>query len=189
MITGFDCSDLDDITWENISPDFQFCIIKKSEGATLTDPVYVYRANYLKTSKLLHTFYHYFRPQDSVQAQLTNYLYGLDLTGCLPPVVDIEEPGITVEMVQEFLAGLKQATGRKPILYSYPDFLLDNLQGFNWSELAYLWVADYTGEPKFDYTIWQNSEFGRQDGTHGVAGYGSLDLNRTNLTVEQLSQL
>lgn len=184
MITGFDASDIDDINWQTISPDFKFCIIKKSEGITFTDKDYAYRANYLKTSKLLHTFYHYFRPQDSVQAQLTNYLNGLDLTGCLPPVVDIEEPGITVEMVQEFLAGLKEATGRKPILYSYPSFLIDDLKDVTFD--AYLWVADYTNEPPFDWTIWQNSQHGQQNGS--LTG-GSLDLDCINLTIEQLSQL
>lgn len=185
MIKGFDISDNNDIDWQTISPDFQFCIVKKSEGASYTDKDYAYRANYLKGTNLLHGFYHYFSPADSVQSQLNNYLNGLDLTGCMPPILDAEVDGITIEMVTEFLAGLQQATERKPILYSYPSFLTDNLHDYTFD--AYLWIAAYQPEPpKFDWTVWQNSQYGTQQGE--LTG-GDLDIDVTNLTLDELKAL
>ena len=184
MVTGFDCSDNNNITWETISPDFQFIFCKKSEGISFTSKTYEYRKNYLKNSNLVYSFYHYFRPQDSVQEQLQNFLNGLEATP-MPCVLDAEESGITVEMVTEFLAGLQQATGRKPILYSYPSFLTDDLQGHQFD--AYLWVAAYQDNPpNFNWTVWQKSQFGDQQGN--LTG-GDLDIDVTNLTLEQLKAL
>lgn len=185
MIQGFDCSDNNGFDWQTISPNFKFVIIKKSEGMTMTDKFYAYRSKYLKGTNLAVGYYHFMRPNDTVKSQLDNYLSGLDLTGCIAPVLDVEVPGITPEMVIEFLAGLKQATGRKPILYCDPGFYKDNLKSTQF-DCSY-WIAAWQPEPPhIHWNIWQNSQYGTQ---HGTLTGGNLDMDCFDGTVEELLAL
>lgn len=184
MITGFDASDIDDINWQTISPDFKFCIIKKSEGITFTDKDYAYRSGYLPTTNLIWGDYHFMRPDDSIGAQLDNYFNGR-VANSLPPILDAEVDGITPAMVTAWLTAAQQRSGRKPILYCDPGFYKDNLESTEFD--CYFWIAAWQPEPPhIPWAIWQNSQRGQQNGS--LTG-GSLDMDCTNLTVEQLSQL
>jgi lysozyme len=187
MIKGFDASHTDEINWETISPDFKFCIIKKSEGATFTDPYYGYRSKYLPTSGLIWDDYHFMKPNISIESQLDNYFFGRKAT--LPPILDAEVPGITPTMVQEWLTGAQERTGKRPILYCDPGFYKDNLKSTQFD--CYYWIAAWQPEPPhIHWDIWQYSQYGRQDGTHGNnSKYGSLDLDYFNGTIEQLANL
>lgn len=184
MILGFDASHLDDIQWNELSPKFQFAIIKKSEGQSFTDPFFHYRYTN-RQPNLYYGFYHFIRPQASVQSQLDNYLSGLDLTGCLPPIIDAEVAGITPDTVTEFLQGLKEATGRKPILYCDPGFYKDNLHSTPFD--CYYWIAAWQLEPPhINWDIWQASQYGTQQGE--LTG-GHLDINYFGGTLEELKAL
>lgn len=181
---GFDISHLDNIDWKTISPDFQFVICKKSEGATYTDPLFDYRYHN-RQPNLLYGFYHFMKPGVTVDEQLSNYLNGLDLTGCLPPILDAEVEGITIEMVTAFLSGLKQATGRKPILYCDPSFYRDNLHSTDFD--CYYWIAAWQPEPPhIHWDIWQYSQFGTQQ---SKPTGGNLDLDVFNGTLEEMKAL
>ncbi len=187
MIKGFDCSDSDDIKWDKISPDFKFVMIKKSEGATFTAKTYAYRTNYLKTSELVWFDYHFMKPNISVQSQLDNYF--TNRKAITNPILDAEVEGITPEMVIEWLAEAESRTGLKPILYCDPGFYKDNLKSTQFDCLY--WIAAWQPEPPhIHWNIWQYSEYGRQDGTHGNSNeYGSLDLNYFNGTFDELKTL
>jgi len=188
-ILGFDCSDLDDINWKTLSEDFKFVIIKKSEGVTLTEKSYAFRSGYLPTSGLVWGDYHFLLPNDPIEAQLDNYFNGR-IKNDLPPILDAEVQGITPAMVQAWLAGARQRSGRKPILYCDPGFLADNLQGQSFD--AYLWVAAWQPNPPThlggftELTLWQNSESGLQDGS--LTG-GGLDIDTYFGTIEELKAL
>ena len=189
MTKGFDCSDLDNITWETISPDFKFVIIKKSEGATFTAKTYGYRSGYLPTTELIWGDYHFMKPGIPIADQLDNYFNGR-VNNHLPPILDAEVDGITPAMVQEWLTGAQQRSGRKPILYCDPGFYKYNLKSTQFD--CYYWIAAYDQPepPHIQWDIWQYNEFGRQDGTAGSnIQYGSLDLDYFNGTIDDLSKL
>lgn len=187
MIKGFDASHIDDINWQQLSDEFKFCFIKKSEGKTYTDPFYNYRSGYLPISKLVWGDYHFMQPGVSVEVQLDNYFNGRLAT--LPPILDAEVQGITPDMVKEWLAGAQQRSDKKPILYCDPGFYKGNLKSTEFD--CYYWIAAWQPEPPhIHWDIWQYSEYGKQDGTHGEDNkYGSLDLDYFNGTIEQLANL
>lgn len=182
-ILGFDASHLDEIDWATISPDFKFCIIKKSEGDTFTDPYYAYRSKYLPTSNLIWDDYHFMRPNIPVKSQLDNYFNGRLAT--LPPILDAEVAGITPEIVTEWLTGAKQRSGKKPILYCDPSFYKDNLKSTQFD--CYYWIAAWQPEPPhIHWDIWQQSQFGTQSGE--LTG-GHLDIDIFGGTIDQLQNL
>jgi lysozyme len=184
MIKGFDCSDNNDINWQTLSPDFQFVLVKKSEGAGYTDKDYAYRSEHLPVTDLAVGYYHFMKPGDSVQSQLDNYFNGLTEND-LPPILDAEVPGITPTMVTAWLAGAQQKSGRKPILYCDPGFYKDNLQSTQFD--CHYWIAAWQPEPPhIPWTIWQYSQYGTQQGAETG---GDLDLDYFDGTVEELKAI
>jgi len=190
MIKGIDISHLDNINWDTISPDFQFIWCKGSEGYTEHDPLFGYRWNLLKSTNLIYGAYHYLLPNDTAQAQADNFLaLGIDFSqpNILPPCVDCEENGLTIELITEWINIIQEATGCRVVIYSYPSFLSDNLKNHAWDNP--LWIAAYQLEPPTKlggfktWIMWQNSQYGTQQGA--MTG-GNLDMDYFNGSLDDL---
>ena len=114
--------------------------------------------------------YHFFEAEDDPHKQLANFLNTIKKQSLsLTPMVDVEltqdqsaariKSNLTV-----FLKQLEQATGCKPIIYSYSSFWQTNIgPGFD----SYpFWLADYAKTPTppvgiKNWQIWQYSQTGK----------------------------
>lgn len=177
------------ITWNSVRDDNnRFAIIKATEGTDYTDDAYAKFAQGALDSGLTVGAYHYARPGNDPVAQATNFANVLK-TGpatTLPPVLDLEvDEGLSPQELRDwtrtFLTELENQTGRRPMVYTYRYFWLEQMGDTDDFADYPLWLAAYQnkapgpvgGWDKVD--IWQRSESGR------VAGINTpVDLNLFN---------
>jgi lysozyme len=100
----------------------------------------------------------------------------------LPPVVDVEqigkctatlEPADNIAMLRQFLDTLEKHYGRRPLIYTTPEFDSSMLAGLLAGER--FWVRSLVLPPRFrrdQWIIWQYHNRGRRPGVKG-----DLDLN------------
>ena len=167
---------------------YDFVIIKATEGATYVDPCF---SDFIKQAKDLGKpfgFYHYARPENnSAHAEVVNFYNAIkDYIGQGIVVLDWESTGKSnVKWAKQFLDEFFQMTGVKPMIYMSESVVNE----YNWSEVAKgdygLWVAryrDYRPDYNYDisnagkkpsvkwwsfYAMWQWTSVGRIDGYNG----------------------
>ncbi|MEY2640354.1 MAG: hypothetical protein RIR90_1836 [Bacteroidota bacterium] len=149
-----------------------FAFIKATEGLNDVDKRFAYNWAEARKAGLVRGAYHYFLATKSGKKQAENFLKNVPLLpGDLPPVVDIEKlhrvpRPLMRKRLQEWLDHVEQATGRKPIIYTFADFYEKELgPDFN----AYpLWVAHYfqPERPRINrpWSFWQHSDQGQVSG-------------------------
>lgn len=149
-----------------------FAFIKATEGLNDVDKRFAYNWDEARKAGLVRGAYHYFLATKSGKKQAENFLKNVPLLpGDLPPVVDIEKlhrvpRPLMRKRLQEWLDAVEQATGRKPIIYTFADFYEKELgSAFN----AYpLWVAHYfqPERPRINrpWSFWQHSDQGQVSG-------------------------
>lgn len=153
-----------------------FAFIKATDGETYVDPEFARNWAGAAAANVLRGAYHYFRAEDSPQAQVDLFWSKVGGNGELPLVVDVEETmGVSaatlVANLSQFLAALQQASGRTPMIYTGPSF---------WNSLGTsafggypLWVAEYgVSQPKIpsgwaSWAFWQYAETGSVSGIQG----------------------
>ena len=145
------------------------------------------------SANLLVGSYHYFAADNTVQAQVDNFLEQIEKVNVqnLPPVLDLEDHPNGERLladyqkrVIEWLEKVEAATGMQPIVYSaksFYDTYLDN-EVINTYPL---WIANYTSRPepampksRSLWTFWQYSA--KDNGLGKKYGVWStdVDLNR-----------
>lgn len=169
-----------------------FAFAKATEGSSISDPMFSTNWAGMKSAGLVRGAYHFFHADVDPDVQATFFLstVGLVAPGDLL-VLDLETANGQSEATiaahaATFLAKIESATGRKPILYVSPGFLM-NFAGMG----SYpLWVANYgVACPDIPaawstYTFWQNT------GTGSLGPVtGALDLDSFNGTLEELQAL
>lgn len=212
MIKGFDISHQNNINWNTVTQDFVF--IKAAQGITFHDPAFQQNWKAARAKGLEVGTYDFWVAEADPEAQADNFLNrGVDwsLDRIMPPVIDIENqvgatPVISRQLDQyilnnkskccdnalQLLEIVQTRTGRKPIVYCSPNFLNEYLGDSVPFSKYYLWIAGYQDHvphlPKgfTDWQFWQNSQFGKQNGS--LTG-GSLDLDYFNGTLQQLKLL
>ncbi len=107
----------------------RFVYLKASEGSGFVDWTYDHYRSEADKLKLIHGAYHFFRPEDDPNAQADNFLavIGSAPKGDMPPALDWEvtdgvDWGTAFSRAKTFLDRVEKATGRTPIIYTYPDF-------------------------------------------------------------------
>ncbi|WP_297850431.1 glycoside hydrolase family 25 protein [uncultured Corynebacterium sp.] len=179
----------DSIAWNSVRDDnHRFAIIKATEGTDYTDDAYAKFAQGALDAGMTVGAYHYARPANDPVAQATNFANVIN-TGpatTLPPVLDLEvDEGLNPQQLRDwtrtFLTELENQTGRRPMVYTYRYFWLEQMGNTEEFSDYPLWLAAYQnkapgpvgGWNKVD--IWQRSESGR------VAGINTpVDLNLFN---------
>lgn len=179
----------DAIAWNSVRDDNnRFAIIKATEGTDYTDDAYAKFAQGALDSGLTVGAYHYARPANDPVAQATNFANVLK-TGpatTLPPVLDLEvDEGLSPQELRDwtrtFLTELEKQTGRRPMVYTYRYFWLEQMGDTDEFSDYPLWLAAYQNKAPAPVggwdtvDIWQRSESGR------VAGINTpVDLNLFN---------
>ena len=207
MLKGIDISHNVNMDWAKLSPDFKFVYAKATQGAQFKDPAFNSYWQHLKTTQLFRGAYHFLTANASAKDQAANFLsLNIDFNKplVLPPMLDIEDmvpasnnhfitdnkPAF-IQLATDWINIVEAATKRKVIIYSYKNFFAEYLNNHSWPNNP-LWLASYQPTPPglprgYDkWTIWQNSQYGKLDGS--LTG-GEFDLNLFNGTIDELAKL
>lgn len=132
-----------------------FGFAKASEGVAVPDPYFVDHWSGMKAAGIKRGAYHFFHPSGDPQAQAKNFLNRLALAnggtpklapGDLPPALDLEvTDGATAATLlagaAAWLAAVQAATGKLPIVYTYPSFWKSTLGNPAALSNYPLWIA------------------------------------------------
>lgn len=191
MVYGIDVSYWQStIDWTEVAgAGTSFAIARVSHGLGTYDTQF--QANWagIKANGMVRGAYQYFDGNDdpTAQAELLLEEMGELEEGDLPPVLDVEtgdnedvSVSAMVAAIQEWMAVVEGALGRKPIIYTGAyawESMTDNLDmGEN-----PLWTAHWTDECPYVPTPWDRWTFWQYSATGSVPGIsGDVDLDAFN---------
>ncbi|WP_445300896.1 GH25 family lysozyme [Microcoleus sp. BR0-C5] len=176
------------VNWQSVKNDgYSFAFVKATEGTGFTDQQFAQNWQGTKNAGVVRGAYHYFHPDLDPVAQANHFIntIGTLAPNDLPPVLDLEHADnlsatTVLSKAQQWLDVVENATGRKPIVYTYPSFWKDNLGNTQQFSDYPLWIANYTSASGpivpggwKNWTFWQYSDSGRVNGISG-----NVDLNK-----------
>ena len=177
------------IDWPAVAAtDIRFAVVRLSDGVGTRDSQFVRNWQESSRAGLIRGFYQYFRASAGGAAQAQLAVERLAEAGGfqssdLPPVLDIETlDGRTAAQVAAeatiWVAAMREATGKEPIIYTGAYFWDDNGLPDSLNTQP-LWTANYTTNPCpwtsdswGNWTLWQYSDTGT---VSGIAGPVDLD--------------
>jgi lysozyme len=182
----------------------RFGFAKASEGPAVPDSYFSDNWNGMKSAGLLRGAYHFFHPNADPQAQARNFLRRLAAAnggspllapGDLPAALDIEvtdgaAPAALLAAATTWLKAVHAATGKQPIVYSYPSFWKSTLGNPITLSEYHLWIAHLNVASPAVPGGWPGWVFWQFD-KQPVAGVPApfTDLNAFNGTVADLQTL
>jgi len=166
-----------------------FAFVKATEGLSYTNPYFGSDWAGVQASGMVRGAYHYGRPEldPTSQADFFVSVMGLLARGDLPPVLDLESSGNLdatglLGWVGAFLSRVQALTGRRPLIYTYPNFWKNATGDSRAFAGQLLWIADYNGGsgPTLplpggwrDWAFWQRTSSGSLP---GIVGDVDLDV-------------
>lgn len=184
------------IDWTQLGKqNIQFAFIKATEGGDFKDPLFATHWQQSRASGLMVGAYHFFRFCRPGALQAQNFIETVPVTpDALPPVIDLEygancaagDTQALRENIQQMIAPLEAAYGKKVILYATSEFYDDVLHHqFNDNPI---WIRNIWRQPQLEdgreWHFWQFANRGRLD---GIAGH--VDLNVFYGSLSGLQQL
>lgn len=177
-----------DIDWMRLrTQGANFAFIKATDGGDHLDPMFQKNWRQAKEAGIRRGAYHFFYWCRVASSQAEWFIRNVPKDpDALPPVIDAEYNGDSackkrlsrakyVEKIRVFAEMLERHYGKRPIIYTAPDFYEDNLSG----ELTdyHFWLRSVAAHPSQRYPnrrwlFWQYSGSGL---SHGVTG--KIDLN------------
>lgn len=164
-----------------------FAYIKATDGGDHLDPMFRRNWNAAKEAGLKRGAYHFFYWCRVASQQADWFIRNVPKDpDALPPVIDVEWNGDSsckrrpsrqqvLEKMQVFMDALERHYGKRPIIYTAPDFYRDNLQGaFQDYPFWLRAVAEHPSRvyPGRRWLFWQYSGSGLSQGVNG-----RIDLN------------
>jgi len=193
-VKGIDVSNHQgEIDWVKVAQNerIKFVFIKSTEGRDYQDKYFAVNWNEASQVGMYKGAYHYFTTTSSGKEQAENFIGMVPYEkGCLPPVVDIEESGLSKaafrkELV-DYLTLVEEKYHQKPILYVVYPLYNEYIKGE--FEQYPIWIRDIIKPPKLsgnrDWMLWQYCNRGR---IKGVNTY--VDLNVYNGNMDDLKSL
>jgi lysozyme len=183
------------INWTSVKADgVVYAMIRVSDGLNSPDAKFAANWSGSRAAGVIHGAYQYFEPgQDPIaQADMLLAKMGDFKADDLPPTLDVEAtgglaPAAVATNVKKWLAHVKAAVGRDPIVYTGFYFWRDSVGGADVLP-SVLFHAQYTtaacpniAAPWTDWAFWQYTSTGTVNGITG-----SVDTDRWNGTKAQL---
>ena len=177
-----------DIDWMKLrTQGANFAFIKATDGGDHLDPMFQKNWRRAKEAGIKRGAYHFFYWCRVASSQAEWFIRNVPKDpDALPPVIDAEYNGESsckkrlsrakyVEKIRVFAEMLERHYGKRPIIYTAPDFYADNLSG-ELTEYPF-WLRSVAAHPSKRYPnrrwmFWQYSGSGL---SHGVSG--KIDLN------------
>lgn len=182
-----------DIDWVKVAQNkkTRFAFIKATEGKDYQDKYFITNWHAASKAGLIKGAYHYFKITSSGEEQAENFIKNVPYEkGCLPPVVDIEENGLSKvafrKELGDYLTSVEKTYHQKPILYVvyplYDEYIKGEFEQYP------IWIRDVFLPPKLsdnrEWMFWQYSERGRVDGIRT-----DVDLNLFRKDMNELNSL
>ena len=165
-----------------------FVYLKATEGTLIVDPTYDKRKKELNKRNVLCGAYHFFGHRTCGKEQALNFIKTAKLKkGDLIPVLDIEHHRFfkdrdwMIRQAKAFCKKIKSYYGVNPIIYCSSNFYKQYLEKDFPDEDYVLWIADYRGEPDFNWTIWQHTDNHRINGISGAVDRNVFDGTQDDL--------
>ena len=190
------------IEWPAVAPaGMEFVFIKATDGIRSSDPYFMMNWGASKTTGILRSAYHFFRPlEDPVrQAEAFLRLTG-GYSGDLPPALDLECSLVKLPdgsqhdqwedvplaerlpRIMVWLQRLQKECGAAPIIYTSRSFWAEKMADTPALQDHPLWVAHYTDAPApklpRGWTHWRFWQFSQTGTVRGIRG--KVDLDRFN---------
>lgn len=189
-----------EIDWQQFREQgIDFAFIKATEGSSYVDEKYEANREDAVAAGMYVGAYHFFSFDSPAASQAEHFISVVgDLSGALPPVVDIEyygdkrenppEKAQVVSGLQALLDALEREYGVKPAIYTtytvYNRYIRNGFQEYPlWIRNVYYPPADIGRE----WTFWQYSDTGKLRGTAGEEKH--VDLNVFRKGREELEKL
>jgi lysozyme len=203
-IPGIDVSHLQGVVnWPTVAASGEvFAFAKASEGITFVDGHFHDNWQGMSAAGVLRGAYHYYRANDDPRQQAQTFLQALAAAngsavlapGDLPAALDLEVTlgvgGPTIVAgVQTWLQMVADATGRAPLVYTYPSFwqAIGNPPALSQYPL---WIAEYGVAAPKKIGGWPTWTFWQFDSKHTVQGVGTpCDADGFQGTLVQLQSL
>jgi lysozyme len=205
-VPGLDVSHYQEVVdWPTVAAGGEaFAFAKASEGKSVADVYFADNWYALRAAGILRGAYHFFHPATDAAAQADFFLNRLAnanggstqlAPGDLPAALDLEvsdgvAAGNIIAGATAWLVAIEQATGRKPIVYTYIDFwkaTLGNPQDLSGYPL---WISELNvTSPTIPggWTNWIFWQFAKQ--TISGISTGLVDVDAFNGTVNDLRTL
>ena len=165
-----------------------FAYIKATDGGDHLDPMFKTNWKRAKDAGLKRGAYHFFYWCRTAGEQADWFIRNVPRDpDALPPVIDVEYNGESsckyrlsrakaIEKMQVFMDKLERHYGKRPIIYTAPDFYKDNLSGGAFPNHPF-WLRAVAQHPSIVYpgrkwVFWQYSGSGLSQGVNG-----KIDLN------------
>jgi lysozyme len=134
--------------WQAVKGTIAFAFAKATEGSTITDPQFARNWQQMKAIGLVRGAYHFGHPKNGAAADAGAFLSAVRAQGLEPGdllALDLETtdglgPAQVAEYGRNWCSKVADATGRKPIVYTFIDFArAGNCVGLGGYPL---WIAD-----------------------------------------------
>lgn len=146
-----------------------FAYIKASQGTYFNDPSFGRNVLEAETNGIVWGAYLYWDPTVDAKAQVQRFsaLYGRWAPGELPPMLDVEKdgwandgshltPAQLIQHVTTCLLEMERMCGKRPGVYTYPDFWRTRMGNTNAFAAYPLWLAAYPHLPSPLIGGWQS---------------------------------
>ncbi|HMQ57978.1 MAG TPA: GH25 family lysozyme [Rhizobiaceae bacterium] len=169
-----------------------FAFIKATEGKDHLDETFRRNWDAAAQAGVPRGAYHFYWFCSSAEAQAKWFIRNVPKDAqALPPVLDVEwnshsrncrwrpTRAKVIEKMQTFMSILERHYGKRPIIYTTPDFYKDNLQGQFKNHT--FWLRSVKAHPRKLYPNRTNYGFWQYSGTGRARGItGNVDLNVFN---------
>ncbi|MGF0536792.1 glycoside hydrolase family 25 protein [Agrobacterium sp. ES01] len=184
-----------DIDWHTLRRQgANFVYIKATDGGDHLDPMFKTNWRGAKDAGVRHGAYHFFYWCRTASSQADWFIQNVPReANALPPVIDVEwnhqssckkrpDRATVLEKMRVFMDRLERHYGKRPVIYTSPDFYADNLQGAFKSHP--FWLRSVAAHPSKVYpdrrwVLWQYSGSGLSQGVDE-----RIDLNVFNGSVD-----
>ncbi|MDP2891841.1 MAG: GH25 family lysozyme [Bacillota bacterium] len=181
-VKGIDVSHYQmNISWQKAAGSgIRFVFIKASEGSTNKDASFQQNWEGAKDAGLIRGAYHYFTLASAGKMQAANFISCVPLeSGCLPPVIDLEEMGADEQIfrseLDDFISAVESRFGQKPILYVVYPVYDRYIRGY-YDDYP-IWIRDMAFPPRLSdgrgWLFWQYCDRGRVE---GISTFVDLDV-------------
>ncbi len=175
-----------------------YAFAKATEGETFVDPTFATNWATMRSAGVIRGAYHFFRPGKNPLTQANNFLKTINSTldgSDLPPVLDLEvldglAASAVLDRASQWLKAIEAATGRKPIIYTFPVFWEERLGNPTQLVNYPLWIANFGSQTPYLPSAWKNWAFHQFSESGVIKGIqGNVDLNQFNGDHDALQKL
>lgn len=152
----------------------EFVIMKATEGGDHVDKMLATHTANAERHNFVKGFYHFYNTTASASANAANYIANVNLgKDDLPPILDIEREGESVDSLLHWMRVIEKHYGRKPMIYTNERFYKMYVEGTPLEKYP-LWYSRY-GRKDIDRgaRLFQFTDQGLIDGVRG----SKVDIN------------